>query len=176
MRRVEHLLVGDSGGTRLLARLRGLDDRVLGRPKPPSPRAYRNGFAWSVLAVLALLLLAVLTGSTSFVVGTGGLLGVLIANAFRWWSTEQARRPVMRIGIACGLGAVLAASALTWATFGSWVDPATSPLPPRVREAEPTQLVQCDETPQGRGYAYQAPVSETPRCENGAEPRVLLRP
>lgn len=159
-----------------LARLRALDDRVLGPPRPPGRTAQRNAFLVGVGGALLVLLLAVLTGRGSFLGGVGGFLGVALGSGGRWLHSERGRGGSARPVVATGAAVVLLASVLVGLTYDTWAEPRTTPFPPGFTVPEPTQLVQCDATAQGPAYAYQPPASAVPRCDNGAEPRVLLRP
>jgi hypothetical protein len=75
------------------ARLRALDDRVLGRPRPEQVSTAR---AWCLIALaLTLTCLAVVavTGAWRYASGIGGLLGLTLGTGLRWYrGTHPSRR------------------------------------------------------------------------------------
>ena len=159
----------------VVERLRVLDGRVLGRERPVTAETHRTAFLIGIGGMLAVVLAAVLSGWSELLVGSGGFAGVAIRSGVRWVGSgraERGRAVVVGVGVVAAVAALVAA----FATAERWDPDRVVPLPNQVRKAEPTQFVQCDETPRGRGYAYQAPVGAELRCANGAEPRVLLRP
>lgn len=65
-------------------RLRSLDDRVLGKPKPPTTATYRNSFLVGLAGAVAMLVVLAITGKWSFVGSIGGFLGVMLGSGVRW--------------------------------------------------------------------------------------------
>ena len=157
-------------------RLRALDDRVLGPPRRPSATALRNGFLFGVAGALAVLLAIVLTGRPSMVAGIGGFVGVAIGNGVRWLRRDVADPRRRRVILSGGALVLVLAGAATFATRDAWRDDVRDDLPPGWQGSVPTMVVTCAETGEGPSHTYQAPVTETPWCENGADPQVVLRP
>ena len=156
-------------------RLRSLDGRVLGRRRPVTARKHRTGFLVGTSGTLVVVVAAVLSGWSGVLAGAGGFVGMALASGFRWWESGP---PDRRRTAAVALGSVVVVVAVgaALATMSDWDRDEPAPAGGQLRPAEPTQFVQCDETARGRGYSYQAPVTAPLRCENGATPRVLLRP
>ena len=66
------------------ARLQALDDRVLGKPEPPSVDDYRRGTLVGVSGIAAMVVCAAVTGVASFLSAAAGFVGLTAVTAVRW--------------------------------------------------------------------------------------------
>ncbi len=73
-------------------RLRSLDDRVFGRPKPPTAKTYRATFLVGLFGTLTVLVVSAITGEWSFIAGVGGFLGIMLASVLRWYDSTRSHR------------------------------------------------------------------------------------
>ena len=78
---------------RLTARLRALDDRVLGRPEPEKVSTVRAWFLIALAVTLTYLVVVAVTGAWRYAGGIGGFLGMTLGTGLRWYrSTHPSRR------------------------------------------------------------------------------------
>ena len=73
----------------VLERLRRLDDRVLGRPKPVTPRTHVSSFLVGSAGTVGLLTYATFDGDTAVLAGSGGFFGVMVGSAVRWYRLRE---------------------------------------------------------------------------------------
>ena len=73
----------------VLERLRRFDDRVLGRPKPVSPRTRLSSFLVGVAGTVGALLYATFDGDTAVLAGSGGFFGVMVGGAVGWYRLRE---------------------------------------------------------------------------------------
>lgn len=73
----------------ILARLRRLDDRVLGRPKPPTPETHRNTFVLGLLGASVVLIALAATGRWTAIGAVGGFLGMALGGGLRWYRSTR---------------------------------------------------------------------------------------
>jgi hypothetical protein len=78
---------------RLTERLRALDNRVLGRPKPDDPRLCRIGFFFGLIGIVSVLETALVRGEPRLLGGIGGLLGLRFVSGLRWALARRVSRP-----------------------------------------------------------------------------------
>jgi hypothetical protein len=163
----------------LVARLNQLDRRVLGPVRPQSALQHRNVVLIGLGGLTALLIVALLTRRASVLVGFGGFMGVLLGGGLRWYSAASMpeERRFMRplFGTAAVVVLVLIAA---FTTSGRWDHHQRFRdfTPGRYfQRPDPTMVVLCPETADGRAYTYQAPAAQTPTCRNGAVPKVVVR-
>ncbi len=76
----------------ILQRLRSLDDRVLGKPKPQTAQTYRTIFLGGIFGTIGLLVVSAITGEWSLVAGVGGPLAITLGSAIRWYGISHSRR------------------------------------------------------------------------------------
>ncbi len=74
------------------ARLKSLDERVLGKPKTPNIKDSRRGTLIGVLGVLVMILVAVVTQASSFVYAAVSLFFLTAMNAVQWRRLKLAER------------------------------------------------------------------------------------
>ena len=73
----------------VLDRLKRLDDRVLGRPRPVTARTHVSSFLVGLVGTAAILGYATVEQDTSVLAGSGGFFGVLVASAVRWYRLRE---------------------------------------------------------------------------------------
>ena len=131
-----------------------------------------------LVGTVAMVLLALLLRRSLLLSGVWGCVGIMLGGGMRWYNAattpEEARW--MRPLLGAGVGAVLMLT-VALATSGRWNEHHFSDFTPGpyFQKAEPTMVVLCPATPRGDAYTYQAPASQTPRCSNGAVPKIVVR-
>ena len=159
--------------------LNRLDRRVLGPVRPQSALQQRNMFLIGLAGTVFILLLAVTLHRSLLLSGAWGFVGVMLGGGTRWYASastpedERYLRPLLGAG---GIAVLLLIGAL--ATTDHWnkhqrFEQFTPG--PYFQKPEPTMVVLCPQTPDGDAYTYQGPASETPKCRNGAVPKVVVR-
>ena len=101
---------------RLAERLRRLDDRVLGPPKPLTSRSHRNGMLVALAGTLAVLGYVTIDGDIEGLPASVSLLMFSVAGGFRWFRAlqqegrwqgrETARRTAVGLGLLLLVGIV----------------------------------------------------------------------
>lgn len=159
-------------------RLRALDDRVLGPPRPRTAAQYRTTYLVGLVCTVVLVLLAVATRRSVLLSGVWGFVGVLLGGGTRWYgaASTPAEQRFLRPLLAAGVVALVMLGVAV-ATSGRWNEHPYRPFvpPSDVGPRQETMVVLCPETSRGPAYTYQAPGSETPKCRNGAVPQVVVR-
>ncbi len=70
-------------------RLRWLDDRLLGKPKPQTAKTHRNIFLVGLFGALTVLVVSAITGEWSYVAAVGGFVGAMLGSAVRWRASTR---------------------------------------------------------------------------------------
>lgn len=68
----------------LAERLRALDDKVLGKPKPTNSRQYRDAFFLGLIVVVISLGTALITGEPQFLAYASGIVFLTAVNGYLW--------------------------------------------------------------------------------------------
>jgi hypothetical protein len=103
----------------------------------------------------------------------------MIGSGLRWYTVastpeeERHLRPLLGAGV-IAVALVIGALATTdrWNEHQRFGDFTPGPY---FQRPDPTMVVLCPETADGRAYTYQAPAAQTPTCRNGAVPKVVVR-
>lgn len=95
-------------------RLRRLDDRVLGPPKPVTLHTHRNGVLVGLAGTVAALAFASYNDSTSVAVASSGFFGGMLGSGWRWLCTLRREERLRARQVAASL--LVVATLLGWFT------------------------------------------------------------
>ena len=70
-------------------RLRELDDRVFGEPRPATTSTYQTLFLVGLVGTLTVLAAVLITGDGLWAAAGGGFLGTMLVSGARWYAMAR---------------------------------------------------------------------------------------